>query len=65
MPGIFDIADDHLQTGFDEEGKDHDKTLDKVIWVCRKANVKLFRCNSIPFFGKAISQGVSLELGKV
>ena len=57
MSNIFVTADDILITGFDEWGKDHDETLEKVLWVCREANIKLnkdkylFRCTSTPFFG--------------
>ena len=29
MPNVFSIADDILIAGFDEQGKDHDATLDK------------------------------------
>ena len=62
MPNVFDIADDILIAGFDEQGKDHDETLYKVLLVCRRANLKvnkgkcLFRCTSIPFFGKVMSE---------
>ena len=61
MPNVFTIADDILTAGFDELGRDHDVTLDKVLRICRQANLKLhkntchFTCNSIPFFGEIIS----------
>ena len=35
MPNVFDIADDISISGFEEQGKDYDETLDKVLWVCR------------------------------
>ena len=41
MVYIFSIVDDILIVGFDEEGKDHDETLDKVLWVYRQVNVSL------------------------
>ena len=34
MPNVFSIADDILIAGFDGQGKDHDETLEKVLWVC-------------------------------
>ena len=33
MPHVFGIADHILITVFDEKGKDHNETLDKVLWV--------------------------------
>ena len=67
MPNIFSIADDILIEGFNELGRDHDATLDKVFMISREANLKLiFRCNSIPFFGEVISQQhVGLDHRKV
>ena len=62
IPNVFGIAYDIIISGFDEQSKDHDETQEKVPWVCRHANVKFnkckcpFRCTSIPFFGKGISQ---------
>ena len=43
MPNIFGIADDHLYAGFDELGRDHDTTLDKMLKIWRQANLKLNR----------------------
>ena len=60
MPNVFGIADDILIRGFDEQGKDNDDTLEKLIQVNRKANLKinkdecLFRSTNIPFFSKVI-----------
>ena len=72
MPNSFNIVDDILIAGLDEQGKDHDKTLDKVVQISRQANLKLnkdkclFRCSSFPFFGKVTSwQSVSLDTSKV
>ena len=31
MPDVYGIADDILITGFDEQGKDHDITFNKVL----------------------------------
>ena len=72
MPNVFSIADYVILTGFMEQGRDHDATLDKVLRICRQANFKLnkgkclFRCISIPFSGEVISQqGVSPDPIKV
>ena len=72
MPNAFDTADDIAIIVFDEQGKNHDKTLEKVLQVCIQGNLKLtkdkclFRCTSNPFFGKVISQqGVSPDPRKV
>ena len=65
---VSGIANGILMAAFDEKGKDHDETLDKVFTICRQANLKLnrakyvFICTSIPFFGEIICwQGVSLD----
>ena len=55
MPNVLSIADDILIAGFDEQGKDHDETPDKVFQTCRQADLRLdkdmclFRCTRIPF----------------
>ena len=41
MPNVFDIADDILIAALDEQGKDHDETLEKVLQVYRQANLNL------------------------
>ena len=72
MSNIFGISDDILIASFDKQSRDHEETLDKVLWVCKQANVKLnkgrclFICTIIPFFGKVISwKGVSPNPRKV
>ena len=61
MPNVFGVADMILITGFDEWSKDHDKTLEKVLHICRQVNLNLnkdkcpFRCTRIPLFGDIIS----------
>ena len=61
MPIVSSTANDVLITGFDEQGKDHDATLDRVVRVCRQTNLNLnkdkhlFRCTSIPFLWKRTS----------
>ena len=58
MPNVFGIADDILIAGFDNNSKDCDAPLDKILRICRQANLKLnkdthlFRCKSIPFLVK-------------
>ena len=58
-------VDDILIAGFYEQGKDHNETLDKVLWVCRQ---EILKCNKdkcvfsdVPAFPSLadISQGVS------
>ena len=53
---VFGIADDILIAGFNDLGKDHDVTSEKVLRISRKPNLKLnkdkflFKCTRIPFF---------------
>ena len=60
MSNVFGIADYILIVGFKDQGKDHAETLDKVLQICRQANLKLnrdkclFRCTSIAYFGEVI-----------
>ena len=69
MTNVFGIGQDILIAGFNEWGKDHDKTLEKVLQVCRQANVKdkcLTWCTSIPFFDGTVSlQGASPDTKKI
>ena len=37
LPDMFDIADDILVAGFDNIGKDHDATHDKILRICMQA----------------------------
>ena len=61
MTKVFNIANDILNAGFDELGKDHNEALGKVLQVCMQANLKLnkdkylFMCTIIPSFGEIIS----------
>ena len=41
MPNAFSIADDIVIADFNEQDTDHDATLDKVLRICRQANMKL------------------------
>ena len=72
MPNVFGIADDTLVAGYKPDGKDHDKTVQRVLQRCRQVNLKLnkylchFRCTSVSFFGEVISQnGVNPDLQKI
>ena len=62
MPHVFGTADDILVVQYEDDGGDHDKTVQKVLQRCRKVNLKLnkdkchFRCTSVLFFGKVISR---------
>ena len=47
IPNVFGIADDILVAGYEADGKDHDKTVHRVL-QCH------FRCTSVPFFGEII-----------
>ena len=58
ISNVFGIADYILTAGFNELGKDHNSTLDKVLRICRQVNLKLirdkcfFRCTSMIFLEK-------------
>ena len=72
MSNVFDIAYDTLIATFNEPSKDHDEQVEKVLWVCRQANLKLnkykclFRCTSLPSFGEVVSQqDVDLHARKI
>ena len=58
IPNVFATIGDILAEGHDRNGTDHDKTLHRVVQICRKENLKLnkdkcyFRCTSVPFFGE-------------
>ena len=60
MSNVFGITDDVLVVGYEDDGKDPDETMQKVLQRCREVNLKLnkdkchFRCTSIPFFGEVI-----------
>ena len=55
MPNVFGIADDILVAGYEADGRDHDKTVQRVLQRCRK-NKCHFRCTSVPFFWEVTSQ---------
>ena len=73
MPNEFGTADDILVAGYDTDGKHHDDMVQRVLERFREVNLKKlnkekchFRCTSIPFFGKVISQnGVQLDPQKI
>ena len=67
---MFGIVDDILIAEFNDMGRDHDATLDKVLRICNQANVKLnkdkclFWCISTPFFGEVVSWSEVTYLSK-
>ena len=62
MPNVFGIADDILAVGYEDNDRDHDRTVQKVLQSCREVILKLnkdkchFRCTSILFTGEVISR---------
>ena len=60
IPNVFGITDDILVVGYEDDGRDPNKTVQKVLQRCREVNLKLnkdrchFRCTSVPFFGEVI-----------
>ena len=61
IPNVFGIADNILVIGYDKDGTDHDKTVNRVLKHCQDVNLKLnkekchFRCMAIPFFSEVVS----------
>ena len=65
------MPNDILVIGFDNDGRDHNKMLQKVLQRCRKVILKSnkdknhFRCTSATFFGDVITRnGVQPDLYK-
>ena len=62
MLNVFDIADDILIIGYEDNGANHDEAVYNVLRQCQEVNLKLnkdkchFRCTSKPFFGKVVSK---------
>ena len=72
MPNVFGIVDDILVVGYEDDGRDHNETAQKVPQRCRKVNLKLnkdrchFRCTSVLFFEEVILQnGVKPDPQKI
>ena len=72
MPNVFGIADDILAVTYEDDGRDHDDTVQKVLHRCKNVKLKLnknkhhFRCTSVPFFGEVISRnGVQPDPQKI
>ena len=67
LPSMFGVADGILIAGFNDIGRDHSATLDKVHRLTHLKLSKdkcLFTCTSIAFFSEIISQSdVSLDTG--
>ena len=55
MPNVFGIAGYILVVGYEDNGRDCDKMVQKVLQRWREVNLKLnkdkyhFRCTSVPF----------------
>ena len=62
IPNVLGIADDILIASFEADGKQHDASLEKVLWRCIQANLKLnrekclFRQTCISFLHEVISR---------
>ena len=60
MPNVFGITDDILVVGYEDDGRGHDDTMQKVLQRCRKVNLNKDKCHfrhtSVPFFGDIISR---------
>ena len=41
LPNVFSIADGILVAGYEADGKDHDKTVLRVLQRCTQVNLKL------------------------
>ena len=72
MPNVFGIADHLLVVGYEDNARDHNIMVQKVLQRCRDVTLKLnkdkchFRCTSIPFFGEVISwNGVQSDPQKI
>ena len=46
LPNLFAIVDDIPIAWFDDMGRDHDATLDKVLRMCRQPNLSLTKTNA-------------------
>ena len=60
MPNVFGITNDILVVGYEDNGRDHDETVCKVLQRCSEGNLKLnkdkshFRWTSVLFFREVI-----------
>ena len=56
MAKIFGIVEDILIVGYDASGADHDRTVCRILQICKKENLKLikdkchFKYTIVPFF---------------
>ena len=41
IPSVFGIVDDILVAGYEADGRDHDKTVQRVLQRCRQVNLKV------------------------
>ena len=58
LPNVFGIADDILIVGYDDNGRDHDNLLRRLLEICREGSLNLnkdkchFRWPSVPFLAR-------------
>ena len=56
LQNVFGITDDFLVVGYHHDGTDPDRTLHRVLLICKNENLKFyegkcyFRCTSVTFF---------------
>ena len=53
-PNVFGTADDISIAGFNEQSKDHNEKLNKVLLICRQANLKLNKKVSFQMYQHSI-----------
>ena len=55
IPNVYGIANDILVLGYDDNDRDHENTLSRLLQIYRKVNLKLNKdrchsiCSSVPF----------------
>ena len=50
MQNVFGITDDILVVGYEDDGRDHDETVQKVLQRCRKVSLKLNKGKSFQVY---------------
>ena len=62
LPYVFGIADGILIAGFDELGRECDETVDRVLEICRKTNLKLISGTPIHSVRNSFHQTVQAQM---
>ena len=72
MPNAFGIPNNILVVGYEDDARDHNEMVQRVLQRCREVILKLnkdkccFRYTSVPFFGEVISRnGVEPDPHKI